>query len=84
MGTCWNRLAEAVLTCTHNQCFEQKYEKNIKFYPVEFSIFSSGKKSLSIAWAYFRNVVKRDCRHADTLIDLITLILTGRITALKL
>ena len=27
MGTCENRLGEAVLTNTHNLCFEQKYEK---------------------------------------------------------
>ena len=27
MGTRLNRLTEAVLTCTHNQCFEQKLEK---------------------------------------------------------
>ena len=26
MGSCKNRLAEAVLRCTHNQCFEQIYE----------------------------------------------------------
>ena len=28
MGTRKNRLAKAVLTNTHNLCFEQKYEKN--------------------------------------------------------
>ena len=26
MGTRYNRLNEAVLTCTHNICLEQKYE----------------------------------------------------------
>ena len=28
MDTCKNRLIEAVLTCTHNQCFEHKYQKH--------------------------------------------------------
>ena len=31
-GTLQNRLAEAVLTSTHNLCFEQKYEKYQNFY----------------------------------------------------
>ena len=32
MGTRWNRLGEAVLTSTHNLCFEQEYEKYQSFY----------------------------------------------------
>ena len=46
MGTRYNRLAEAVLTSTHNLCFEQKYEKyqkflseNFQFLEVNFSIY---------------------------------------------
>ena len=46
MGTHWNPLAEAVLTSTHNLCFEQKYEKyqnflteNFPFLVVKFSIY---------------------------------------------
>ena len=46
MGTRKNRLAEAVLTSTHNLCFEQKYEKylsflseNFLFLEVHFSIY---------------------------------------------
>ena len=46
MGTRWNRLVEAVLTSTHNLCFEQKYEKyhsflseNFQFLEVKFSIY---------------------------------------------
>ena len=31
MGTRYNRLAEAVLTSTHNPCFEKKYEKFSEF-----------------------------------------------------
>ena len=31
MGTRLNRLAEAVLTGTHNLCFEQKYKKYQNF-----------------------------------------------------
>ena len=46
MGTRKNRLAEAVLTSTHNLSFEQKYEKyqiflagNFKFLEVKLSIY---------------------------------------------
>ena len=46
MGTRQNHLTEAVLTSTHNLCFEQKYEKyqsflseNIHFLEVKFSIY---------------------------------------------
>ena len=46
MGTRWNRLNEAVLTSTHNLCFEQKYEKYqiflsdfFYFLVVKFSIY---------------------------------------------
>ena len=45
MGTRKNRLAEAVLTSTHNLCFEQKCEKiseflseNFQFLVMKFSI----------------------------------------------
>ena len=45
MGNRKNRLSEAVLTSTHNLCFEQKYEKylsflaeNFQFLVVKFSI----------------------------------------------
>ena len=47
MGTRLNRLAEAVLTSTHNLCFEQKYEnirvfflsKHFNFLVVKFSVY---------------------------------------------
>ena len=46
MGTRKNRLAEAVLTSTHNLCFEQKYEKyqsflseKFQYLEVKFSIY---------------------------------------------
>ena len=35
-GTRWNRLGEAVLTSTHNLCFEQKYEKIFYFLSENF------------------------------------------------
>ena len=38
MGRC----IEAVLTCTHNLCFEQKYEKNKKI-STEIVIFTAVK-----------------------------------------
>ena len=46
MGTRYNRLAEAVLTSTHNLCFEQKYEnyqnflsENFHHLVVKFSVY---------------------------------------------
>ena len=46
MGIRLNRLTEAVLTSTHNLCFEQKYEKyqnflseNFHFLVVKFSVY---------------------------------------------
>ena len=38
MGTCYNRLGEAVLTSAHNLCFEQKYEKYQNFLSENFQI----------------------------------------------
>ena len=45
-------LKQAVLTCTHNICFEQKYE-NSKNYSTENCHFYSREKSLYITWACF-------------------------------
>ena len=42
MGTRKNRLNEAVLTCTHNICFEQKYENSEKN-QLKIVIFSAVK-----------------------------------------
>ena len=39
MGTRYNRLIEAVLTSTHNLCFEQKYEKYQNFLSGNFLFF---------------------------------------------
>ena len=46
MGTRQNRLTEAVLTSTHNLCFEQKYDKyqnflseNSRFLVVKFPVY---------------------------------------------
>ena len=36
-------LTEAVLTCTHNQCFEQKYKKNIIKTHLKIIIFTAVK-----------------------------------------
>ena len=49
-------MGEAVLTCTHNVCFEQKIKKKKKKknYQLKISILKL-KKSLFIAWASFRN-----------------------------
>ena len=45
---------EAVLTCIHNICFEQKYEHS-KTISTENCPFYSSEKTLYIAWACFRN-----------------------------
>ena len=47
-------LDEAVLTCTHYLCFEQKYEKH-QILSAENFQFLKLKKYLYIAWASFRN-----------------------------
>ena len=39
MGTHWNCLTEAVLTSTHNLCFEQKYENYQNFSSESFHIW---------------------------------------------
>ena len=48
------------LTCTHNICFEQKYENSQKFSTencqTENCHFYSREKLLYIVWACFRNV----------------------------
>ena len=41
MGTRYNRHNEAVLTCTHKICFEQKYENSKK--KMEIVIFTAVK-----------------------------------------
>ena len=52
MGT----LTEAVLTCTHDLCFEQKYEKS-QTNSNEKCHFYTREKSLYVAWACFSNVI---------------------------
>ena len=44
----------AVLMCTHNLCFEQKYEKSKKKSNENCHLYSR-EKSLYVAWACFRN-----------------------------
>ena len=48
---------EMALTCTHNICFEQKYE-NSQPNLTENCHFYSSETSLYIAWACFRNVTR--------------------------
>ena len=49
MGTRKNSLAEAVLTCTHNVCLQQKSKENLLFFFNEiFIFFFSEKKNLFI------------------------------------
>ena len=51
-------LTEAVITCTHNLCFEQKYGNSQKK-SNENCHFYTREKSLHVAWACFRNVCQR-------------------------
>ena len=57
MGTCKNRLAEAVLTSTHNLCFGAKIRKNLKEKFTENFQFLQFQKNLYMAWASFHNVI---------------------------
>ena len=54
MGAGWNRLNEAVLTCTRGLCFRQEY-KNCYKKSTENCHFCSPEKLLYVAWACFRN-----------------------------
>ena len=60
MGTLENRLTEAVLTCTHNPCFEQKLEKYHNFY-LKIIIFTAVEKLQFITYACVRNVKTAQC-----------------------
>ena len=53
-------LVEAVLTCTHNQCFEHKKEKYHNFSSENYRFYSR-EISLYIAWECLRNVHR--CNH---------------------
>ena len=55
MGTRYNRLAEAVLTSTHNLCFELKYENYQNFSSESFHFFD-GKILIIFEKACFLNV----------------------------
>ena len=56
--------------CTHDLCFEQKYE-NSKKKSTENCHFYSHEKPLYVAWVCFRNETyssiedSGDCRHLD-------------------
>ena len=59
MGTCYNRLAEAVLTSTHNLCFGAKKKKN-RYTPVQcipqFFYIKAGFKGVYITRTCFPDV----------------------------
>ena len=52
VGTRKNHLGDAVLTCTHNQCFELTFQKYQNF---SDEIFNAEKNLLFIVWACFHN-----------------------------
>ena len=73
-----NRLGEAVLTSTHNLCFEQKYEKylsflaeNFQFLVVKFSIhlnrrvFVMISNQLRTGRFYFRSLCSGQVQRTD-------------------
>ena len=58
-GTRTNRLAEAVLTSTHNLCFEHKYGKyqsfsseHFQFWEVKFSIYLNRRVFVMVPWSF--------------------------------
>ena len=51
-----------VLTCTHNQCFEQKYQI-FKIFPMTFSFFPTEKITVYSAWTCFSNVISKTHRN---------------------
>ena len=54
----WHQIVyEAVLTCTHNLCLEQKLEKYHFFFLAEDFQFLKLKKYLFITWACFPNEI---------------------------
>ena len=66
MGTRQNRLVEAVLTSTHNLCFEQKYEKYQNFYlkiflflwgRVKFSVYLNRRVFVMLRCAHVRRYI---------------------------
>ena len=57
MGTRKNRLNEAVLTCTHNQCFDQKLENSQNNSNENCHQVYSREKSLYIAVARSGNAL---------------------------
>ena len=57
MGNRKNRLIGAVLTCTHNQCFEQKIKKKEKKSSENYHFYSSEILQY-ITRACFRNIYK--------------------------
>ena len=67
MGTRQNRLIEAVLTSTHNLCFEQKYKKyqsflteNFQFLEVKFSLYLNRR-----VFVMMRKLVKYQIRQSS-------------------
>ena len=48
MGTRKNRLFEAVLRSTHNQCFEQKYKKKYQIISVRHSTIEYTAHSMNL------------------------------------
>ena len=60
MYTRENRLDEAVLTSTHNQCFDQKYDKISEFLSENFQFFFVVKFSVYLNRLVF--VMNKECR----------------------
>ena len=63
MGTRLNRLGEAVLTSTHNLCFEQKYEnyqnfssENFHFLVVKISVYLKRHVFVMVAYNFVLNL----------------------------
>ena len=55
MGTRWNRLSEAVLTSTHNQCFGAKIRKIVYPCKPQFYYIKVGCKGVFVTQTCFRD-----------------------------
>ena len=55
MGTRKNRLSEAVLTSTHNQCFEAKKKKKVYPCKPQFYYIKVGCKGVFVTQTCFRD-----------------------------
>ena len=65
LGTRYNRLTEAVLTCTHNLCLRAKIKKNITIFYLKIIIFAVMKSLSKILFKI--NLIRKGFRFGKAL-----------------